>query len=380
MRVAMVSPYDLSIPGGVQGQVDGLAKALERAGSSVTVVAPVGFEGVLGETGYVLAPTGRSIRVPANGSQAPVAPGPITMVRTLRILRRLEPDVVHVHEPLVPGSSLAAVAAGPRPIVATFHRAGTDALYRAEGALLRPLRRRLGALVAVSEAARATATEVLGGLSGPIELIPNGIDLQRYAEAAAGASGRPHRGTVDDPLRLLFVGRHEERKGLGVLLAAARRLQAMASSDVPSWRLLVVGDGPETAELKRGTAVDESTEWLGVVDDAERTRLLAGADVFVAPSVGGESFGVVLLEAMAAGAAVVASDLPGYRMAAGNAARLFPAGDVGALASTLASVLADPQERRHLGERSLARADRFSMDAVAARYLELYDRLASART
>lgn len=374
----MVSAYDLSIPGGVQAQVDGLAEALQRLGSTVTVLGPMGPGALQHERGYELVPIGRSFRVPVNGSRAPVAPGPITMARTIRVLRRLRPDVVHVHEPLVPGSSLAAVAAGPRPIVATFHRSGADALYRAEGAALRVLARRLGALVAVSEAARTTATEVLGSLAGPIELIPNGVDLQRYSGVVA-AVPRPHGGGPDDPLRVLFVGRNEERKGLRVLLEAARHLRGQVSADrLPSWRLVVAGPGTE--DLAHDTAGDDFVDWAGAVDDAEKAHLMTSADVYVAPSIRGESFGVILLEAMAAGTAVIASDLPGYRLAAGDAAHLVPAGDAEALAGALGRLIADPQARAALGRKSLERAREFSMDSIAGRYLELYDGLTGTRS
>ncbi|MFZ0170998.1 MAG: glycosyltransferase family 4 protein, partial [Acidimicrobiales bacterium] len=176
MRVAMVCPYDLSVPGGVQAQVRGLAVALQRAGTAVTVVAPSATGRDAPDAGYGFTGVGRTISINANGSKAPVAPGPISMTRAVRALRHLHPDVVHVHEPLAPGASLAALVAGPRPIVATFHRSGSDRLYRGEARALRPFVRRLDAAVAVSDAARATARQVLGRAPGEIEVIPNGVD------------------------------------------------------------------------------------------------------------------------------------------------------------------------------------------------------------
>ncbi len=375
----MVCPYDLSVPGGVQAQVRGLAVALQRAGTAVTVVAPSATGRDAPDAGYGFTGVGRTISINANGSKAPVAPGPISMTRAVRALRHLHPDVVHVHEPLAPGASLAALVAGPRPIVATFHRSGSDRLYRGEARALRPFVRRLDAAVAVSDAARATARQVLGRAPGEIEVIPNGVDVQQFPDLRTpdrtkGGTARTSR------LVIVFVGRHEERKGLVVLLEAFELLRQGAGCDKSDvYRLLVVGEGPETAGLRARFGHDDAVEWLGPVDDIEKARLLGTADVFVAPSIGGESFGVVLLEAMAAGAPVIASDLPGYRLAAGEAARLLPVGDARALAATLALVLGDARERARMTAAAKERVQAYSMDVIAERYRHLYASLASRR-
>ncbi len=369
----MVCPYDLSVPGGVQAQVSGLAEALQREGVSVTVVAPAAS----GETppdGCDLIRVGRSVRIAVNGSEAPVAPGLVAMTRTVAALRRLRPDVVHVHEPFVPGSSLAALATGTHPIVGTFHRAGTDVVYRAEGVLLGPLARRIDAAVAVSEAARATALHVLGRRLEIRSVIPNAVDLRHFENVRQTCAH-----DRADPLRIVFVGRHEERKGLVVLLEAFRLLGNPGLCPGRPCRLLVVGAGPETGRLTERYGADDAIEWLGPVDDVKKARLLGRADVFVAPSTGGESFGVVLLEAMAAGATVIASDLPGYRLAAGDAAVLVPAGDAGALAGALASLLGDRRERERLAGLGGERVRGFSMDAIAERYQQLYASLLARR-
>jgi phosphatidyl-myo-inositol alpha-mannosyltransferase len=392
MRVAMVCPYDWSTPGGVQAQVEGLANALQRAGLSVVVLAPVtASPASTAAFDFELVGVGKSVSIAANGSRAPVAPTPAAMARTVKALRRAKADVVHVHEPLVPGPSLAALTAGPRPMLGTFHRAGADALYRAEGRALRGVVHRLDAFVAVSDAARKTAGEVLGSSFGDMLVIPNGVDLQRYTDPSirlnglrAGTSSRDqgsetgrtgHRAV--SPLTVVFVGRHEERKGLVVLLEAFGRLRRDASSpDVRDARLSVVGDGPATSQLKERFGGDDAISWLGAVDDTEKARSLAAADVFVAPSLRGESFGVVLLEAMAAGAPVIASDLPGYRLAAGEAARFVPPGDESALASALAAVLGKAEERERLRALAAERVRGFSMESIAERYAELYGSLA----
>lgn len=389
MRVGLICPYDWTAPGGVRTQVAGLAGALGRLGHSVIVITPEGTlhrrdlagagvadrsppgPGAAGAPAdqttqlYRVLSAGRSIRIPANGSIAPVAPTPAAMARTVRALWRFRPDVVHVHEPLVPGPSLAAMLAGPRPIVATFHRAGADRLYAAESRLIGAVMSRAGQSVAVSQAAAATATATLGRhlRRGDLLIVPNGVDLGIYARAREEAArSRSHETT--GRLTIVFVGRHEDRKGLRVLLEAFTELP-------PAVRLDVLGDGPRSAELRRSFP-DARISWAGSAPEDDKARSLASADIFVAPSIEGESFGVVLLEAMAAGTAVVASDLPGYRLAAGEAARFVPPGDPHLLAGVLADLLAEPGERRRLVTVGEQVATAHSMEAIAHRYEELY--------
>lgn len=382
----MVCPYDWSVPGGVQAQVEGLAAALQRTRVSVVVVAPAtNRAGVRPAHDFEFVGVGKSVSVAANGSRAPVAPTPAAVARTVRALRHLHADVVHVHEPLVPGPSLAAMIAGPRPMLATFHRAGSDALYRAEGLALRVVAHRLDACVAVSDAARETAAEVLGDDVSAMPVIPNGVDLQKYLHTmtlvTAAESGAAPARAPSEPLTIAFVGRHEERKGLVVLLEAFERLRLDSTSpSLRAVRLEIIGAGPATTQLKARFGGDEAIVWLGVVDDLEKARRLASADVFVAPSLGGESFGVVLLEAMAAGTPVIASDLPGYRMAAGDAACFVPVGDAVALASQLGALLADPHERARLAALARERVKEYSFETIAERYVSMYASLAGDRS
>jgi phosphatidylinositol alpha-mannosyltransferase len=302
---------------------------------------------------------GAASLVSVNGSRAPVSPWPATMARTVSALRSFAPEVVHVHEPVVPGPSLAALIMGPRPVVGTFHRSGADFAYRAYGHLVAPWVRRLDAVFAVSEEAKATALACVGRLAGVIEVIPNGVEVRGYESVEPWPAKAP---------TVAFVGRHEPRKGLGILLDAFGSLP-------DSTRLWVMGSGPETPALQSRYAAQRRIEWLGVVDDEERAARLKGADVLVAPSIGGESFGVVLLEAMAAGTAVVASDLPGYRLAGGGAARLVPAGDPAALAKAVGGVLLDDAERARLADRGRQRASECDMAGVADSYRDAYARL-----
>jgi phosphatidylinositol alpha-mannosyltransferase len=357
----MVSPYDLSVPGGVQSQVAALSSALARAGAAVDVVTPLTPAGApVSDIGAArLVPLGRSIAVRANGSQAPVAPYPATMARAVRRLRAGRYDVVHLHEPFVPGPTLAALMAGPAPMVGTFHRAGVDSAYRALGIAFGRLAGRMRVRAAVSEAACETARQVLGRHAGEMLVLWNGVDVARIRAASPILANVPV---------VLFVGRHEERKGLGVLLSAFTQVKMAA-------RVWVCGSGPETPSLRRQYSGDERIEWLGRVSDDELARRLRGADIFCAPSLGGESFGLVVAEGLAGSCAVIASDLPGYRSALGGAGVLVPPGDSAALASALKELITDPERRAELVQRGAARAEELSIDRLAARYLSLYEGL-----
>jgi phosphatidyl-myo-inositol alpha-mannosyltransferase len=307
-----------------------------------------------------VTPLGNSVPMAANGSVAPIAPDLPCALRTIRALRDEGFDVVHLHEPLVPGPTLTALMFTEAPLIGTFHRAGQSGLYRAMRPLARWATGRLSVRCAVSEDALATAADALGG---EYEQVFNGIDLERYAKAVPWPTTGP---------TVLFVGRHEPRKGLAVLLQAMARIG-------PEVRLWVAGDGPQTARLRAGSVSDPRIEWLGRISEDEKARRMRAADVFCAPSLEGESFGVVLLEAMAGSAAIVASDLPGYR----NVARpevdalLVPPGDVAALARALTRLLGDGSLRERLIVSSEGRAARFSMDHLAEHYLEMYSRVAA---
>ncbi|MHB8669289.1 MAG: glycosyltransferase family 4 protein [Acidimicrobiales bacterium] len=351
MRVALVCPYSLSLPGGVQGQVLGLARSLRSMGHEARVLGPC--DGAPPDLG--VTPLGRCVPFASNGSVAPVAPDLSCALRTIRALRDEAFDVAHLHEPLVPGPTLTTLLFTASPVVGTFHRAGVSAAYR----WLSPLARRFAAGIqvraAVSEDARATAE---AALSGTYLLLHNGVEVDRFAKATPWPTSGP---------TIFFVGRHEPRKGLDVLLAAMSRLPP----DVAMW---VGGDGPDTERLMRSVADDARIEWLGRISDQEVASRLRGADVFCAPSLFGESFGVVLLEAMAAQTPVVASDLPGYRNVArpGRDAVLVPPGDPEALAATLESVLSDRRLADRLSSAGECRAAEYSMDSLAERYIELY--------
>ncbi len=356
MRVGVVCPYSLSMDGGVQCQVVGLARALGRLGHCVEVIAPGDvLAGVDGTS------AGGAFRFRVNGSIAPMAPQPLAAIRTVRALRRGRFDVLHLHEPLAPSITVAALLAATAPIVGTFHAAGDRTPYRWLGSSLRPLADRIDACVAVSESAADLARRHLGG---SYEILYNGIDVDQFQPA------RP--ATVDRP-PILFVGRHEPRKGLDVLLDAFSWLPATVA-------LRVVGDGPATGDLRKRYG-DPRIVWLGRLSEADKIRQLHTAAVVCVPSRYGESFGMVLLEAMAAGTPIVASDVPGFRSVSGDgrAALLIPPGNPRALAAGLLRVLSDDRIAARLRAEGAKRVHRFSMDALAARYVNIYEHVTRSK-
>jgi phosphatidyl-myo-inositol alpha-mannosyltransferase len=372
VRVALVCPYSLTEPGGVQGQVLGLARALGTAGHPTLVLAPA--DGPVDDLDRSLPPgsrvvaLGRSLPVAANGSVAPVSLNPVAASRALRHIRDAQADIVHLHEPLAPGAGYACLVRCRQPLIGTFHRAGASAAYRWLGPLARWAAQRLDVRCAVSPEAVATASAALGGT---YEMVGNGVESERFARAEPWPTGGP---------TVLFVGRHERRKGLAVLLDAfgSDRGRQLAAT------LWVVGQGPETDFLRARTAADRRVVWLGRVEDDELASRLRGADVLCAPSLGGESFGMVLLEAMAARAAVVASDIPGYAFVARGRALLFPPGDVEALTDALCGAVADASGGTGICsaaalDSAFAHASTWSMARLAERYVGIYEAQLSPR-
>jgi phosphatidylinositol alpha-mannosyltransferase len=358
MRIGLVCPYSLTVPGGVQGQVLGLAHALRARGHDVRVLGPC--DGPPPDAG--VTPLGDSVPTAANGSMAPIAPDPSAQLRIIRALRDERFDIVNLHEPLAPGVTQTALLFKSQPLVGTFHAAGESAGYRWLNPIVRWLAGKLDLRCAVSADARDMAMDAVGGA---YELLFNGVDLQAFGGSPVARSATP---------TVLFLGRHEPRKGLAVLLDAMGELPA----DVRLW---VAGDGPETIELRRRVAGDVRIEWLGRISEQEKVERLRSATVFCAPSLRGESFGVVLLEAMAARTAVVATSLPGYA----NVARadldaiLVEPGDPHALAKGLQRVLRDASLRSSLVESGVHRAESFSMAQLAEHYEGLYEQVLRRR-
>jgi phosphatidylinositol alpha-mannosyltransferase len=359
----MLSPYSLSRPGGVQGQVIGLSRALRAQGHEVTVVGPdepaddgPADEFVDSDVFVVGGPTG----VRSNGSVAPVTVSPIAAIRAERFVRHGAFDVLHVHEPLAPVAAYGFVLSRSVPMVGTYHRAGVSRWVPLLKPLVYAVGQRQQIRVAVSEAARDTA---MRSSKGNYEVLFNGVDVERYAKAEPVPSDVP---------TVLFLGRHETRKGLSVLLDAFAKIERPAV-------LWVAGDGPQGEVQRRRHPESDRVKWLGHLSDSEVAARLLGADVLCAPSLRGESFGMVVLEGMAARCAVVASDLQGYRSAAGGHAVLVPPGDVDALSRALGVALADADEGSGQSspdalKAAEAYAQSWSMDVLAERYVDAYRR------
>jgi phosphatidyl-myo-inositol alpha-mannosyltransferase len=350
MRVLMVCPYSLTRHGGVQAQALGLTRELRKLGIDVRLLGPC--DGPPPGPGVISV--GPSRNWESNGSLAPISAGTVVAQRTLDVAERLEPDVVHLHEPIVPGPTLALLVDRDAPMVGTFHISGDVGREWLLPAVRNRLER-LSARVAVSEAARQTATRVYG----PMELqqLWNGVEVDRFATAQPWPTRTP---------AVLFVGRHEPRKGLSVLLDA----WAGIDRDAVLW---VAGTGPQTEGLtRRGVP---GVEWLGGVTDEERNRRLRAASVFCAPAVASESFGVVLLEAMAAGVAIVASNIDGYANVArdGREGLLAAPDDPVALRAALRTALDDAALRARLVAAGRQRAEELSMARLAEAYADVYE-------
>ncbi|MCH8613041.1 glycosyltransferase family 4 protein [Arsenicicoccus dermatophilus] len=362
MRVGIVCPYSFDVAGGVQLHVRDLAEWLIDQGHEVSVLAPADEDTALPP--YVV-PAGRAVPVRYNGSVARLNFGPVTAARVARWLEDGDLDLVHIHEPVTPSIGTLALWQAECPIVATFHSSqvrsrAMQTVYPA----FRPSLEKILARIAVSEDARRTVTTHYGG---DAVVIPNGVYVDRFAATAP----RPAWQGAPDAPTIAFLGRlGEPRKGLPLLLEA---LPAVTRA-VPGVRLLVAGPGDQEAvraQVPPGCRV----ELLGAVSDEDKAALLASADLYVAPNTGGESFGIILVEAMAAGACVLASDLPAFRrvLDGGRAGATFTNESAGALADAVVALLRDPARRAALAARGRERARAFDWSVVAEQVLAVYE-------
>jgi phosphatidylinositol alpha-mannosyltransferase len=368
MRIGLVCPYHWDVPGGVQYHVRDLAETLRALGHHVEVLTPAEHEENLPAEHVTW--TGRAVPIPYNGSMASVQFGLVSAARVRRWLREGHFDVVHVHEPAPPSVSLLVCMIAKGPIVATFHAASIRSKFLAVwGPWVRPWLERISGRIAVSDFARRLQVEHLGG---DAVVIPNGVHVPAFAEGPTfpgyvRGAGAPTIG---------FLGRYDEpRKGLPVLLAAMRRVVR----DHPDARLLVAGRGDpeEFAELV-GEELAPHVTLLGELAEPEKAAFLRSVDVYCAPNLLGESFGVILLEAMAAGAPVVASDLDAFArvLAEGTAGLLVRRGDAGELAEALSGLLADPGRRARLADAGRQAVAGYDWSVVAQRILAVYETVA----
>ncbi len=365
MRVGLVCPYTWDVPGGVQAHVHDLATALIALGHDVSVITPADEDSPL--PSYVVS-AGRAVPVPYNGSVARLAFGVLSLGRVRRWLREGSFDVVHVHEPAAPSLSLLATWAADVPIVATFHTSVTRSRAMAAAySILQTALEKISGRIAVSEAARRTLVEHLGG---DAVLIPNGVQVANFASARPLPDWPGAGGAIG------FLGRIDEpRKGFPLLLEAFQLLAERR----PGVRLLVAGPG-DTEEVRKSLPGElrSRVRMLGLVSDADKARMLRSVDLFVAPNTGGESFGIVLLEAMAAQTPVLASDLDAFRVVLddGDAGATFPTGDARALAQVAGALLDDPERRARLAANGARRALVYDWSTVALDIVRVYETVA----
>ncbi|MFG2828449.1 glycosyltransferase family 4 protein [Streptomyces sp. NPDC048434] len=360
MKIGIVCPYAWDVPGGVQFHIRDLADHLIRLGHEVSVLAPADDETPLPP--YVVS-AGRAVPVPYNGSVARLNFGFLSAARVRRWLQHGAFDVIHIHEPASPSLGLLACWAAQGPIVATFHTSNPRSRAMiAAYPILQPALEKISARIAVSEYARRTLVEHLGG---DAVVIPNGVDVGFFASAGPKAEWQGK--TIG------FIGRIDEpRKGLPVLMKALPAILA----EVPDARLLVAGRGDEEEAVAVLPAEMRSrVEFLGMVSDEDKARLLRSVDVYVAPNTGGESFGIILVEAMSAGAPVLASDLDAFAQVLdqGEAGELFTNEDADALATAAVRLLGDPARLAELRERGTRHVRRFDWSTVGADILAVYE-------
>ncbi|QXG75848.1 glycosyltransferase family 4 protein [Modestobacter sp. L9-4] len=368
MRIGLVCPYQWDVPGGVQYHVRDLAETLRGLGHHVEVLTPAEHEENLPAEHVTWA--GRAVPIPYNGSMASVQFGLVSAARVRRWLREGAFDVVHVHEPAPPSVSLLVCMIAKGPIVATFHAATTRSRWLAAwGPWVRPWLERISGRIAVSDFARRVQVEHLGG---DAVVVPNGVHVPAFAE---GPLLPGFERSADAPT-IGFLGRYNEpRKGLPVLLEALRQVVG----EHPGVRLLVAGRGDPgaLAELV-GEDLRPHVTLLGELSEPDKAAFLRSVDVYCAPNLLGESFGVILLEAMAAGAPVVASDLDAFArvLADGAAGVLVRRGDAGALAAALTGLLADPDRRAQLTAAGREAVAEYDWSVVAHRVLAVYETVA----
>ena len=362
MRIGIVCPYSWDVPGGVQSHIRDLAEALIDYGHEVSVISPADDDMPLPP--YVV-PAGRAVPVPYNGSVARLSFGFLSASRVRRWIRDGGFDLLHVHEPAAPSLSLLACWVATGPIVATVHTATPRSrTMLAASTALKTALEKISASIAVSEAARTTLVQHIGG---DAVLIPNGVATRRFRKADP-LPGWPGSGGA-----IGFLGRIDEpRKGLQVLLKAFEKL----GTERPGLRVLVAGPGDAEEALHRvPVALRDRVVLLGSIRDEDKASVLHSVDVFCSPNTGGESFGIVTAEAMAAGAPIVASDIDAFQqvLRGGEAGELFTTGDPAALAAAAGRLLDDPARRASLSAAALTAVAKYDWSVVARDVLSVYE-------
>ena len=365
MKIAMVSPYDFTWPGGVTAHVSQLARELGRSGHEVQVLAPH-TPSRESQDADLLVPLGRSVPLPSGGSIARVSLSWWLYPKVRELLKREKFDIIHLHEPMAPILPLCVLEFSNSVNVGTFHASYTrQLLYRFTSPITKRWQARLHGNIAVSPAARRYVNNTF---PGEYEIIPNGIDFDHFSNKVA-----PYPKYQDGKLNILFVGRLEKRKGLRYLLEAYGKLKWVN----PNIRLIVVGPGNPDKESYRILSSHnlQDVEFVGRVSYEDLPRYYASADIFCSPATGAESFGIVLLEAMSASKPVIASDIEGFRgvMTHGEQGLLVPKKDSDALANALGNLASDSEQRLKLGAEGSKTAKNYRWEIVAERVENYYE-------
>ena len=361
MKIGFVSPYAWDVPGGVQAHIKDLARYYRDHGHEVSVLAPATDESLI-EDDFV-TPAGRPVAIPYNGAVARVLFGPVAASRVRQWISSGEFDVLHLHEPAIPSLSLLACSIAEGPLVGTFHAAAPrQKVAFAIAPLLEPVIEKLRARIAVSEVARETLTI---HLDTDAVVIPNGISTDFFHKAQANPEWKK-------PLSIGFIGRFSEpRKGLGILLEALPNIARI----FPHFKVLIAGPGEGIEAMQSvNPALRNHLQFLGRINDEEKAAFLKSLDIYVAPNTGGESFGIILTEAMAAGVPIVASNIPAFRslLDEGRYGRLFENGNSEQLATSIIELLRKPELRADFTRKGLERAERFDWSQVSDEIMNVY--------
>ncbi|WP_182353542.1 glycosyltransferase [Flaviflexus huanghaiensis] len=362
MKIGIACPYSWDVPGGVQFHIRDLADELIGRGHEVSVIAPA-VEGT--ELPDFVIPTGAAVPIPYNGSVARLAFGPRVNLQVRRWLAGGDFDVLHVHEPFVPSLAMLALMNAECPVVATFHTAMDRSKFLSIASpLLVPVLEKTRARIAVSEEARRTAVEHLGG---DAYVIPNGVDVGAFTVSEKDPR---FTGTPDSPT-IGFLGRIDEpRKGLPILAAAV----APVLAQYPNARFFVAGRGDNSKALDILGDAAKAVTFLGSVTEEDKAAMLSSVDIYVAPQTGGESFGIVLIEAMSAGSFVVSSDIPAFQavLEHGTYGDHFRSEDSADLARVILAAIADPERRAQTITAAEKAAWRYDWSTVASQILSVY--------
>lgn len=363
MKIGIVCPYAYDVPGGVQFHVRDQAEELRRRGHEVSVFAPVETE--YSEGGFVNA--GKTFAIPYNGSVARLAFGPRVAARTRQWVTTSDFDILHVHEPATPSVSLIALQHARCPVVGTFHAAiEKSLLYTLGKPVVQSVKEKLSAQIAVSEEARRTLQRYQ---SGDATVIPNGVDYQAFAQA----SPTPKWQQSEESPVFCFLGRLDEpRKGLSILVEAI----PLVLASYPQARFLIAGPGNASRARATLAPYGNSVEFLGALSEEEKIALFSSATAYIAPQTGGESFGIVLVEAMAANCLVVASSIPAFTavLEEGRLGEIFTSEDAASLAEKLLVVCEDREAAARLAKRGHQGAKRYDWSVVTDQVLAVYER------